>query len=71
MYSTRWFAFGPNIGWVTFPAEVDGWRKRQPAIGVDRIELCEIPLRMGFNTGIPGAPALASGVPEVVFTEAA
>ena len=58
---TRWFAFGPKIGWVTFPAEVGGWQKRQATCGPDLIELREVPLRMGFNTGIPGAPS--SSVP--------
>jgi len=41
---------------VSFPAEVNGWRKRQPVVGIDRLTLNQIPLRMGFNTGIPGAP---------------
>ncbi len=27
-HQTRWFAFGPEIGWVMFPSEVNGWRKR-------------------------------------------
>jgi len=52
----QWFAFGPEIGWVTFPAEVGGWEKRQPISGIDKFDLSELPLRMGFNTGIPGAP---------------
>jgi hypothetical protein len=69
---TRWFAFGPKIGWVIFPAEVGGWQKRQPTRGADLIDICEVPLCMGFNTGIPGAPMSASGVldvPEVGITE--
>jgi hypothetical protein len=56
---TRWFAFGPVIGWVSFPAEIGGWQERQPAPGVNRNSLYQVPLRMGFNTGIPGAPILA------------
>jgi hypothetical protein len=55
-HETRWFAFGASIGWVTFPAEVDGWQKRQPASGIDPLHLREVPLRLGFNTGFPGAP---------------
>ena len=39
-----------------FPAEVGGWQKRQPSSGTDRTDMREVPLRMGFNTGIPGAP---------------
>ena len=42
-----------------FPAEVNGWARRQPAREFDPTEMCEVPLRMGFNTGIPGAPQLA------------
>lgn len=44
-----------------FPAEVGGWQKRQPYIDTDRTDLREVPLRMGFNTGIPGAP-MSSGL---------
>jgi len=60
-YPGRWFAFGPEIGWVMFPAEVGGWQKRQPARGVDPIYMREVPLRMGFNTGIPDVTASVSG----------
>ena len=52
----RWFAFSDRTGWVTFAAEVGGWRKREPVIGREPDGLREVPLRMGFNTGIPGAP---------------
>jgi hypothetical protein len=51
-----WFAFHPETGWVIFPAEVGGWHSRQASSGVDPTDLREVPLRMGFNTGIPGAP---------------
>ena len=44
-----------------FPAEVAGWNKRQPTCGADLIDLREVPLCMGFNTGIPGAPMSANG----------
>ena len=52
----RWFAFGSADGWQSFPAEVGGWTKRQCAREIDPIDMREVPLRMGFNTGIPGAP---------------
>ena len=52
---TYWFAFGPKIGWVMFPPEVDGWQTRQPARITDLNDLCQVPLSMAFNTGIPGA----------------
>jgi hypothetical protein len=48
-YPTRWFAFGPEIGWVMFPAEVGGWQKRQPARGIDPIDVREVPLRTGLK----------------------
>ena len=69
---TRWFAFGPKVGWMMFPAEVGGWNKRHPTCGAALIDIREVPLCMGFNTGIPGAPMSASGVldlPELGITE--
>jgi hypothetical protein len=59
-YETCWFAFSPEIGWVMFPAEVGGWQKRRPARGLDPLDVREVPLRLGFNTGIPGPPESAS-----------
>lgn len=70
-YPTRWFAFGPEIGWVMFPAEAGGWQKRQPARGVDPIYMREVSLRMGLNTGIPDAAKSGSGVSNVPLTEVA
>jgi hypothetical protein len=61
-HETRWFAFGPEIGWIMFPAEVGGYQKRQPARGMDPLDVREVPLRLGFNTGIPGAPG-SDGLP--------
>jgi hypothetical protein len=71
---TRWFAFGSKIGSVIFPAEVAGWNKRQPTCGADLIDMREVPLCMGFNTGLPGASMSASAASalrllEVDFTE--
>ncbi len=57
-----WFAFSPETGWVMFPAEAGGWSKRQPARGIDPIHVREVPLRLAFNTGMPGAPCAFSGV---------
>lgn len=71
MYPALWFAFGPEVGWVMFPAEVDGWKKRKPARGVDPLDMREVPLRMAFNTGIPGAPPLAAGASDVALTQGA
>ena len=66
-YPAQWFAYGPNVGWVMFPAEVNGWEKRRPARGFDPVDVREVPLRLGFNTGIPGA----AGISEVQLQEAA
>jgi hypothetical protein len=46
-----------------FPAEVAGWKKRQP-YDDDLMDMREVPLSRGFNTGIPGAPM--SAVPFLV-----
>ena len=54
-HQNRWFAFAPEVGWVTFPAEVGGWHKRQSASGIDPLDVREVPLRLGFNTGFPGS----------------
>lgn len=54
-YSARWFAHSEATGWVMFPAEIAGWGKREPARGIDPLYFREVPLRMGFNTGIPGS----------------
>ena len=53
---TRWFAFDSKTGWVMFPAELGGWHKRKAATRIAQNDMSEVPLRLGFNTGIPGAP---------------
>ena len=60
-----WFSFDPETGWVMFPAAIGGWHRRRPASGVDPTDMREVPLRMGFNTGIPGAP-MSSDLLEVM-----
>jgi hypothetical protein len=72
-YPTRWYAFSPETGWVMFPAEAGGWQKRQPARGVDPLYFRQVPLRMGFNTGLPGAPGAVDApiTAEVQLGEAA
>ena len=54
-----------------FLAEINGWKKRKPTSGFDPLEMREVPLRMGFNTGIPGAPMLAAGASSVPVTKVA
>jgi hypothetical protein len=70
-YPNRWFAFGPEIGWVMFPAEVGGWQKRQPARGVDPIYMLVVPLLLGLNTGIPSAAVSGSRASDVLLTDVA
>ncbi|MEO8594867.1 MAG: hypothetical protein ABI759_16225 [Candidatus Solibacter sp.] len=55
-----WFAQSASTGWVRFPAVVGGWEKHEPAMGLDPLYLREVPIRQGFNTGIPGAPGTAA-----------
>ena len=47
-------------GWFTFPSEIGGWTRRKHVGPVIRVDMHEVPLRMGFNTGIPGAPMSAA-----------
>ena len=49
----RWFAYSPSTGWVMFPGEDNGWKRRQPARGVDPIDVREVPIALASNTGIP------------------
>lgn len=55
-YPNRWYAYSVETGWTMFPAADGGWAKREPARGIDPIQFREVPVRMAFNTGIPGAP---------------
>lgn len=62
-YPNRWYAFSPETGWVMFPAAVGGWEKREPARGVDPIQFRDVPVRLAFDTGIPGAPCVQADQP--------
>jgi len=55
MYPNRWYAFSTFSGWVMFPAETNGWAKRQPARGVDPIDVREVPLELAADAGLPDA----------------
>jgi hypothetical protein len=59
-YRRHWIAFSADTGLVAFPAEANGWRKRQPAEAVSLDDLREIPVRLAAYTGIP-AGARKSG----------
>jgi hypothetical protein len=55
-YPTKWFAYSRTTGWVVFPAQANGWQKREPARGIDPIDIREVPLELAAETGI-AAPA--------------
>lgn len=54
-YPNRWYAFSNVTGWVMFPAEPNGWAKRQRARGVDPIDVREVPLELAADAGLPEA----------------
>jgi hypothetical protein len=60
-YLKHWIAFSEATGLVIFPAEIDGWQKRQPADEVLAEELREIPVRMAANAGMPVTNARKRG----------
>jgi hypothetical protein len=54
-----WAVFSPDGRELIYPE--GGSLHARTLDGTDREELREVPLRMGFNTGIPGAPMSADG----------
>jgi hypothetical protein len=60
-YPNRWYAQSPATGWVTFSCMPDGWSKREPARGIDPIDIREVPVHLAFDCGIPGAPNVGLG----------
>jgi hypothetical protein len=38
---------------VKFPAEAGGWDRREPARGLDPIDLREVPVQLAAAAGIP------------------
>jgi len=53
-YPNRWYAHSKVTGWVMFPAEPEGWLKREAARGVDPLYVREVPISLAANTGILG-----------------
>ena len=51
-HDNYWIAVVEGLGWMMFPAKANGWEQRQPARGVDPMHLREVPLRLGFGTGM-------------------
>jgi hypothetical protein len=68
-YSSHWVAYTDNEGWTIFPMGSGGWEQRRAAKGLDPLHLRQVPLWMGFNTGMPGAPTVAAR--QQLFPEAA
>lgn len=58
-YPNRWYAHARETGWMMFPAEPNGWSKREPARGMDPMYTREVPVDLAFEAGIPGSPAPA------------
>jgi hypothetical protein len=54
----HWFVYENAIGWVTFPARINGWAARRPLRTVQGLDLHEVPLWLSFNTGLPAARRL-------------
>ena len=52
-YPNKWFAYSKTTGWVMFPIESGGWLKREPARGVDPIDIREVPVTLALEAGIP------------------
>lgn len=49
----HWYVFEEPVGWVTFPARINGWVDRRPVRTVSGLDLREVPLRLSFHTGLP------------------
>ena len=49
---SHWIAHSEHLGWLLFPAKVNGWSERKPYQG-DTRRLSRVSARMGFNTGLP------------------
>jgi hypothetical protein len=48
----HWFVYDDSMGWVTFPARVNGWANRRPVCTTDGLDLKEVPLWLSFRTGL-------------------
>lgn len=72
-YPERWYAYSASTGWVMFPNAIGGWENRQPARGIDPIDIREVPAPLAYAAGIPGAPEASVNQPatELNFPEAA
>jgi len=48
----HWFVYEDVVGWVRFPAKINGWAERRPVQGLQMLDLREAPLWLSFNTGL-------------------
>ncbi len=61
-HPNHWLATLENGTWVQFPAEVNGWAKRQVARGIDALAIRRVPGSRAFDTGFPAAGQTADEV---------
>lgn len=63
LHPQQWIAYVPESGWTVFPAQDQGWERRQPARGLDPVHLREVPLTAAAGTGLPQtAPVQAAAL---------
>ncbi len=62
-HPNHWIACLENGSWVQFPAEVDGWVKRQVARHLDPLAIRRVPKSRAFNTGFPTTDETAEDIP--------
>lgn len=48
----HWFVYDAVMGWMMFPARIDGWLDRRPLSSLQGLDLLEVPLRLAFGTGL-------------------
>jgi hypothetical protein len=48
----HWLVWCAEFGWSRFPAKINGWNDRRPALQTERKDLRRVPLRLAFNTGL-------------------
>ena len=48
----HWFVFVEPMGWLSFPAKINGWSERRAVRTVYGLNLREVPLWLSFGTGL-------------------
>jgi hypothetical protein len=54
-HEKHWIGYTDETGFVVFPAEAEGWKRRVRFYGLDPLRVREVPSRLAFNTGFPVA----------------